>query len=119
MSQVFTLEISDEVVERASEVAAHTHRTTEDVLKDWLAQAAEAPIESLSDEQILQLADMQMKEAQQEELSLLLAKSREGETTAAEERRLDELMRIYRRGMVRKSHALKVAVERGLRPPLS
>lgn len=33
--------------------------------------------------------------------------------------RLDELMHLYRRGLVRKAQALKVAVERGLRPPLS
>jgi hypothetical protein len=29
------------------------------------------------------------------------------------------LMGIYRRGMVRKAQALKVAVDRGLQPPLS
>jgi hypothetical protein len=28
-------------------------------------------------------------------------------------------MQVYRRGLVHKARALKVAVERGLRPPLS
>jgi hypothetical protein len=33
--------------------------------------------------------------------------------------RLDALMQTYRHGMVRKAQALKVAVARGLQPPLS
>ena len=35
------------------------------------------------------------------------------------EKRLEELMRVYRTGLVRKAQALKVAVSRGLRPRLS
>jgi hypothetical protein len=33
--------------------------------------------------------------------------------------RLEDLLQIYRRGMVRKAQAHKVAVERGLQPPRS
>jgi ribosomal protein S9 len=49
----------------------------------------------------------------------LLATQREGALTADERGQLDTLMEIYRRGMVRKAQALKVAVARGLQPPLS
>jgi hypothetical protein len=38
---------------------------------------------------------------------------------ADEHGQLDSLMGIYRRGMVRKAQALKVAVDRGLQPPLN
>jgi hypothetical protein len=62
---------------------------------------------------------MQMDVGQQEELGDLLARHREGLLSGAERARLDELMQTYRRGLVRKAQALKVAVERGLRPPLN
>jgi hypothetical protein len=39
--------------------------------------------------------------------------------TALNKPRLDVLMRSYRQGMVRKAQALKVAVDRGLQPPLN
>ena len=60
-----------------------------------------------------------MENGQQEELSELLARNREGALTDAERDRLDGLMRVYRRGLVRKGQALKTAVARGLKPPLS
>lgn len=59
-----------------------------------------------------------MSQGEQDELSALLARQREGALDDVARRQLDELMAIYRRGMVQKAQALKVAVERGLRPPL-
>jgi SRSO17 transposase len=58
-----------------------------------------------------------MPDAQQRELSDLLARQREGQLADTERPRLDALLDAYRRGMVRKARALKVAVERGLQPP--
>jgi uncharacterized protein YbgA (DUF1722 family) len=60
-----------------------------------------------------------MSEDQQRELGDLLARQREGSLDGIERRRLNELMDLYRRGMVQKAQALKVAVDRGLQPPLS
>ena len=80
--------------------------------------AAEPSVDALADDAILALCDAQMEEAQQEELSDLLAASREGILAADRRGRLDELMNGYRRGLVRKAQALQVAVKRGLRPPL-
>ena len=103
----------------ARALALRTHRTVEDVLLDWLDRAAtELPIEELPDDQVLALRDMQMSDDQQEELSELLARSREGTLGDHDRGRLDELMGAYRRGMVKKARALKIAVERGLQPPL-
>jgi hypothetical protein len=52
-------------------------------------------------------------------LSDLLDRNQEGDLDEAGRRRLDELMRTYRLGLVRKAQAIKVAVNRGLRPRLS
>jgi predicted RNA-binding protein associated with RNAse of E/G family len=75
-------------------------------------------VESLPDEQVLALCDMQMESQQQEIFSDLLARQREGQLNDAEILQLDELMQVYRRGLVSKSKALKVAVERRLKPLL-
>lgn len=120
MSEIVTLELLEKVTLRAKEMAAHTRRRVEDVLVEWLDRAAaEPPMESLPDDQVLALCDLQMEAKQQEDLGDLLTRNREGQLNAAEHAHLDEHMLVYRRGLVRKAHALKVAVERGLRPPLN
>jgi hypothetical protein len=120
MGEMVTLEIPKRVTQRARDVAAHTHRRFEDVLIEWMDLAVdEPPVESLPDDQVLALCDMQMDFEQQEQLGNLLARSREDLLDDLERARLDELMQTYRRGMVRKAHALHIAVKRGLRPPLN
>jgi len=114
------LNIPDELANLAREVATTTHRRVEDVLVEWLDRASsEVPVDDLPDDQVLALCDLQLPRKQQRELSNLLAKNREGELDDAGRARLDELMEIYQQGMVRKSEALRVAVQRRLRPPLS
>lgn len=120
MSATVTLELPDAVVRKARKLAEHTQRNVEDVLLEWLDRAAGEPsIDDLPDEQILALRDLQMSSEQQEELGELLARQREHALEGSERMRLDELMAVYRRGMVQKARALKVAVERGLQPPLT
>jgi hypothetical protein len=72
----------------------------------------------LSDEQLLNLCDLQMSESEQKQMSLLLGKQRENELQLGESEQLDGLLHTYRRGMVRKAEAWKVAVDRGLRARL-
>lgn len=120
MGEIVTLELPANLAMRARETATRTHRRIEDVVIDWIERiAAEPPVEALPDDQVLALCDMQMKAEQQEELGDLLARNREQALSSAEQARLDELLRIYRRGLVRKAQAIQVAVERGLRPPLN
>ncbi|MBI1876808.1 MAG: hypothetical protein HYR94_00970 [Chloroflexi bacterium] len=120
MSEIVTLELPEPLALRAKEAAARTHRRLEEVLVEWLDRAAaEPPIESLPDDQILVLCDLQMEVEQQNELNDLLARNREGQLNQVELDHLEGLMFIYRRGLVRKAHALKVAVKRNLRPPLN
>ena len=120
MAEIITLELPEALAQQAKEIAALTHRRVEEVLLEWLDRAsADLPLESLPDEQILVLYDLQMQLRQQDQLSDHLARNQEGTLTDLEVYQLDELMQLYRRGLVKKARALKVAVERGLKPALS
>jgi hypothetical protein len=120
VSEMMTIPVSERAVRRAARVASLTQQRVEDVLAGWLDRtAAEIPVETLPDDELLALCDLEMDEEQQQELSRLLAGNREGLLNAAEQTQLDELMQVYRHELVRKARALKVAVQRGLRPPLS
>jgi hypothetical protein len=120
MGRQVVLEIPEQVERDAREIAARTNRPLEAVLTDWLRHfTGELPVAMLPDEGILELCDRQMSTEQQEELSDLLSLNRENQLTEAERARLDELMQIYRSGMLRKAEAFQVAVQRGLRMALS
>jgi hypothetical protein len=120
MSEIVTLELPEHVVRSAQAVAARTHRRVEEVLVDWIDRAAaEVPVESLSDIEILRLCDTQLADQDQEELSRLLARNREGQLDDTDRARLDALMQMYRRGLVRKAQAWKIAVACGLKAMLT
>ncbi len=116
MSAIITLELPENVAQYARTVAELSHKRVEDLLVELLDQAVHDAIDNLPDEQILALANLQMSAHDQAELSDLLAKQRESELT--DPLRLDELMGIYRRGLIQKARAAKIAVERGLIPSL-
>ena len=104
MSKIVTLELPDHVVRSTQAVAARTHRRVEEVLVDWIDQAAtEVPVDCLADEEILSLCDLQMADEDQNELNYLLARNREGRLDNTGHIRLDALMQLYRRGLVRKA----------------
>jgi len=119
MSQQVTIQVSEQVLRHAAQVAARTSRSVEDVLATWLeAATAERPVEELPDEEVLALTEMRLTDEQEGALSDLLERNREGDLDADGRRRLEEMMRLYERGLLRKSQALRVAAERGLRGPL-
>jgi hypothetical protein len=114
-----TLRVPERVVRNASYVAAQSQRRVEDVLSDWLEWViAELPVEALPDQEVLTLTELQLTPEQQTTLSELLAQNREGALNTEGKRQLDEMMRVYEHGLLRKAQALRVAVQRGLRPPL-
>ncbi|MBX3002114.1 MAG: hypothetical protein KF893_26555 [Caldilineaceae bacterium] len=119
MNTTITLEVPEEVMRSARDVAKRTHRTLEDVLREWLDRSAmQIPVEQLSDEQVLRLTQMELNAQQQSRLSDLLAKNREETLSLVEQGHLDELMQLYRQGLRRKAEAMKVAVDRKLIPSL-
>jgi len=120
MSETVILELPETITSRARAIAAQTHRPFADVIVEWLARAAtDVPVDDLPDTEVLALRDLQLSSTEQMELSDLLALQREGLLTDDHHRRLNALMQSYRQGLVRKAWALKVAVDRGLLPPLS
>jgi hypothetical protein len=119
MFEIVTLEIPTTLMQQAKEIAQLTDRLLEAVLIEWLDRAStNLSIETMPDEQVLALCDSELSTDQQTALSDLLERNREGQLHATETQQLNELMQIYRRDLVRKARALKVAISRGLRPPL-
>jgi hypothetical protein len=120
MTEKVTIELPEDIAQQVRTVAAHTQRTVDEVLVEWIRRAGAEPVlELLPDEDLLAVCDSQPGQVEQEELSTLLERNQEGALLPPERARLDELMRNYRSGLVRKAQALKVAVRRGLRPGLS
>ena len=106
------------VIRQAAQVAAQTQRSIEDVLAAWLESVTtERPVEELSDGEVLTRAELRLTDDEDASLSELLERSREGTLDAGGQSELDEMMRLYEHGL-RKSQAIKVAVQRGLREPL-
>lgn len=116
MSEYVTLNLPEDLARGVKQVAERSQRRVEDVLVDWINKAlSDLPVESLPDEEVLALCALQMDEALQQELSLLLQKNREGQLDEIKRNRLDEIMKTYREGMIRKAQAWNVAVARGLK----
>jgi len=116
MGQSITLELPDDLSRMVQDEARRTKRSIEDVLTGWLDQVAhDAPLESLPDAQILALCDLELDADMQGDLSELLTKQREGQLGRLDGQRLDRIMMRYRKGLLRKARAWKIAADRGLR----
>ena len=116
MTQSLTVEIPDELARRARQVAAAGNRRLEDAVVDWISQAvAEPEMSALADSELLAICDATLADELQDELSRLLSDAREGVLADPERVRLDELISVYRCGLVQKACAWKEAVVRGLR----
>lgn len=128
MSVQITLSIPDHLAEHAKRVGSATQRDTAEVLADalqvlWptLPDASESyfpAVETLTDLEVLELAEIKMAQTQNERLGELQAKGKQGKLTEAEQYELLALLQVYQLGHLRKSEALAEAVKRGLRPSL-
>jgi hypothetical protein len=119
MDKQITLQLSDRVMRRAETLASQTQRRIEEVLAEWLESLVnELPVEALSDTDVLGLTQLQLSDEQQAAFSELLDRHCENSLDENERWHLDELMRAYQHGLLRKSQALRVAVQRGLLEPL-
>lgn len=121
MSTSIQLEIPDDLAQQANEVAVASRRSLTDVVLDGIRMAVKPDLDiaALPDESILELARTVMPEAEQAELSELLAKQRESEINSWELNRLDQIMQQYRRGLLLKARAIDEAVTRRLMAPLT
>jgi hypothetical protein len=128
MSTQVVLTLSDDLYERAKQWAALTRRDVPQTLTDALEivltpllepPAGDPPVTSMSDGEVMALAQVQMVPQQGKRLDHLLAKQREDQLTAAEQSEILALIQRYHRLWIRQSEALAEAVRRGLRVPLA
>lgn len=120
MNEQVTIQLSDQVARVATRLATQKRQPIEAILAGLVEAAVnDLPVETLSDEEVLALAESQMPDEQETQLSELLVRQREHQLDAESRRQLHALMQISERGMVRKAQALSEAVQRGLRQPLS
>lgn len=77
----------------------------------------DAVFETMPDDEVLANATWSLSQYEKQEMTSLIEMHHERELTRTERLRLDELMKDYRRMLVRKAQALEVAIARGLVPP--
>jgi predicted DNA-binding protein len=127
MSTQVTVNLPDDTYRRAEHLARLTGRDVADILSETIhlsleplgtSELSATPVASLSDADVLALADSQMDTGLDWRLRELLAKQRDGELTEGERTSLPALMQVYEEGLLRKAQGLSEAVRRRLRPPL-
>jgi hypothetical protein len=120
MSISITINLPDDLYQRAKRFAHLANRDLESVIADTMLSSlplmgdhidALQPIAALSDEEVLALAHSQMESQQDARMSVLLAKQRENELVGEESRELATLMQTYQEGWLRKTTALAEAVK--------
>jgi len=128
MNIEITLRLPESLIERARQFGSATKRDVESILVDslemmWptlgdLPDMNYPPVTSLSDKEVITLADTKMDRVQNDRLGTLQAQGKTQGLTREEQYELLALMQIYQLGQLRKSEALAEAVRRGLREPL-
>jgi hypothetical protein len=122
------INLPDDVYRRAERFAHLANRDLSSVLADTLTRSLPSisanidtlpPISDLSEQQLMALTQLEMDPAQDMRLSELLDKQQSGTLSPKELQELDDLMQIYREGLLRKAIALAKAVKRGLMKPLN
>ena len=122
-----TISLPEDVYQRAERFSRLINRDLASVLADTvgtslppLSDQVEAlpVIAELSDQAVLDLADSTLPAQQDQRLSELLEKQREGELVADEPQELEALMQVYNEGWLRKTAGVVEAVQRGLMNPM-
>ncbi|MFM6008837.1 MAG: hypothetical protein ACKPE3_10080 [Sphaerospermopsis kisseleviana] len=123
MSNQITITLPDEIYQKAEHFARLANRDLASVLVDTIQfsippisqEAANIePVSKLSDQQVLELTELQMKPEEDSRLTELLDRQQAGILTESEHPELQALMQIYQEGLLRKATALSEAVKRGL-----
>jgi hypothetical protein len=127
MATSIVVTLQDDVYRRVEWLAQLTNRDLADLLADTITLSL-PPLDSttevgravtgLSDEEVLELTELQMDPAQDRRLTALLQRQQADELSASERSELLASMQLYQEGLLRKAQALHEAVRRGLREPL-
>jgi hypothetical protein len=128
MSTQVMVTLPDEVFERAQRLAQVSHREVSDLLAETIAVSLPSlrlqpgrpePVATLTDAEVIALTDLQLPNAQDQRLTMLLDRQQSGTMTETERAELAALFQLYQEGLLRKAQALAEAVHRGLREPLT
>ncbi len=132
MNKPITLNLPEDVYNRAEGLAQLIGRDLTDVLIEAISLSLSSTsslnesdhhetesVKSLSDSEVMAMSELQMESEQDVRLSQLLSKQQADTLSEAERPELWTLMQIYQTLLVKKAVALREAVERGLREPLS
>lgn len=128
MSTQVLVTLPDELYARVQRLAQLTRREVADVLSDTLELAlptvaskgpAPAAVDTLPDDEVLALTNLQLPPVQDQRLSEMLDRQQASSLSDAERAELGMLMQIYNEGLLRKAQALAEAVRRGLHAPLA
>lgn len=127
MSVQITVTLPDEIYQRAKRVVELNKLDVDAVIAEVLDLSFSplspySPIntvESLSDAEIIALAESKMDAAQSARMSSLLAKQQAESITQGEQTELQSLMRVYDAGQLRKAQAMVEATKRELQLALN
>jgi hypothetical protein len=130
MTIELTINLPEQIVEYAKNLAYSTQRDVSTVISDTLEMLLPTVenlsknditggLSQLSDKDILSLANAKMDFTQNQRLGDLQSKGKITGLTQAEQYELATLIQIYQIGQLKKSEALAEAVKRGLKKPLS
>jgi len=130
-TQTVTLKLPEPLYRSARQVAEATKQSVEDVLTDSIARML-PPLDDVSPEEAAELAKLAslddaspwrearatMNPVEQAMMHELLDRQEGSELTPAEHARLQDLLDVYGRLMVRKAHAYLLLARRGYRVPM-
>jgi hypothetical protein len=123
MSIPVTVNLSDDVYQRAKRFALIANRDLSSVIADTVANSFPltgvdsdliSPVADLTDEEVMALTRLEMEPLQDAKLSELLDRQQSGSLESGEPEELEFLMQVYREGLLRKATVLAEAVKRGL-----
>src|SRR5215831_19796938 len=129
MTVAVTLDVPESLIEKAQRFGGATQQRVEEVLTEALEimvpmledtpdSLLSSPVATLTDAEVLQLADSKMDAMQNQRQGALQTQGKATGLSIAERYELLALLQIYQLGQLRKAEALAEAVRRGLRPPL-
>ena len=127
MTTEVTLHLPMDVVHEVELAASQSQRQVADVLvrsvqtglRSLVASSELGDFATMSDTEVLEMADGQMPADQSQRMSELLDRQREGTIERLERAELAMLMQFYQTGQLLKAGALAEAVRRKIREPLS
>jgi hypothetical protein len=114
-----TLNLPEKVYQDVSTVAKRSKRKVIDLIVDvveekYSSKKIDRPLSSLSDEEVLALANLQMPENQSKRHSELLYKNQAGRLKPQEKTELEFFQQVYGVTLARKTEGIYEAIQRNL-----